>query len=190
MPSVTVNRGDCYITDGSINSSDETTTITTNGEDIVVQIVPTTKVDYIYDNNIVNIPIPNSRGNRSRLPLNRIIDLKRLKETLTIQGFLADEQDSSAEKKRNDLLTLSKHRGELTVVYGHKYSTQNYQTLWERNIGERGCFIMKMSFTSTPGKIGLNVDASSYDATPFTKNIEPSERNIGVNITLIRGQDM
>ena len=188
---VIVNRGDCYITDGTISQSGGTTTITTDEDKISVQIIPTTKIDYIYDNNIVNIPIPNSRDKRSNHPVNRIIDLKRIKETLTIQGFLADEEGSSAEKKRNDLLTLAKHRGELTVVFGHKYSTNDYQTLWEAirddienvtNSGEHGCFIMKMQFTTTTGKIGLNIGGVT--------NEESSERNIGVNITLIRGQDM
>ena len=196
MVDTTVNRGDCYITDGTISQSGNTTTITTTEDQIVVQIIPTTKIDYIYDNNIVTIPIPNSRAKRSNLPLNRIIDLKRIKETLTIQGFLADETSSSAEKKRDDLLTLAKHRGELTVVFGHKYSTNDYQTLWKKPVNsgseERGCFIMKMSFTSTTGKIGLNIGGVSTTradgSVVYTE--EPAERNIGFNMTLIRGMDM
>jgi len=39
-----------------------------------------------------------------------------------------------------------------------------------------------MQFTSTTGKLGLNIGGAT--------NEEPSERNIGINITLIRGKDM
>ena len=188
---IKVDKGNCYITDGSIN--DAKTIITTTGSQIVVQINPSTKTDYIYDNNITNVPIPNSRGSRNKIPLNRIIDLKRVKETITIQGFLSDEQIDtdnngtrdtfiSAENRQRDLLTLAKHRGELTLVYGNKFSVENYQTLWEKDSSEKGCFIMKMQFTTTTGKIGLDMGATSGQFPP--------ERNIGINITLIRGMDM
>ena len=190
---IKVDKGNCYITDGSISQSGNNTLITTTEDQIVVQINPSTKTDYIYDNNITNVPIPNSRGSRNKIPLNRIIDLKRVKETITIQGFLADEQIDtdnngtrdtfiSAERRQTDLLELAKHRGELTLVYGNKFSVENYQTLWEKDSLERGCFILKMGFTSTVGKIGLDIGGAT--------NQEPAERNIGVNITLIRGQDM
>ena len=158
MTDTTINRGDSYITDGDIVTvSRPNNTIRTTGEQIVVQIIPTTKIDYIYDNNILPIPIPVSKSSRANLPLNRIIDLKRIKETITIQGFLSDETSSGAETKRDNLLTLAKHRGELTCVYGHRYSVNNYQTLFERNSAGRGCFIMKMQFTTTSGKIGLDI---------------------------------
>tara|TARA_R100000501_G_C2586799_1_gene88112 strand:- start:280 stop:828 length:549 start_codon:yes stop_codon:yes gene_type:complete len=182
MATTTVNRGDAYITDGVVTHSGTTTTITTTGTQIVVHIIPTTKIDYNYDNNIVSIPIPVSLGDRAKLPLNRIIDLKRIKESITIQGFLEDSSGSSAENKRDDLLTLGKHRGELTVVYGHKYTTNNYQTIFERNSVGRGVFILKMGFTSTAGKVGLDVGGPT--------NEETGERNIGINITLLRGRDM
>ena len=188
---IKIDKGNCYITDGSIN--DAKTIITTTGSQIVVQINPSTKTDYIYDNNITNVPIPNSRGSRNKIPLNRIIDLKRVKETITIQGFLSDEQIDtdnngtrdtfiSAERRQTDLLELAKHAGELTLVYGNKFSTENYQTLWKKDSSERGCFIMKMQFTTTTGKIGLDIGATSGEFPP--------ERNIGINITLIRGMDM
>ena len=190
---IKVDRGNCYITDGSISQSGNDTLITTTGNQIVVQINPSIKIDYIYDNNITNIAIPLSKGNRSNTPLNRVIDLKRIKETLTIQGFLSDEQIDtdnngtrdtfiSAENRQRDLLTLAKNRGELTLIYGNKFSTENYQTLWEANSSERGCFIMKMQFSTTTGKIGLDIGATSGQFPP--------ERNIGINITLIRGKDM
>ena len=183
MVDTTIDRGNAYITDGDIVTvSRINDTIRTSGDQIVVRIIPTTKIDYIYDNNIINIPIPLSRARRADNPLNRVIDLKRIKETMTIQGFLADETASSAEKKRDDLLTLAKHRGELTFVAGHQYSINNYQTLWKRDSDERGCFIMKMGFTVTAGKVGLDIGGAT--------NQEPAERNIGVNMTLIRGKDM
>mgnify|MGYP001618254738 FL=1 len=190
---IKVDKGNCYITDGSISQSGNNTLITTTGNQIVVQINPSTKIDYMYDNNITNIAIPLSKGSRANTPLNRVIDLKRIKEIITVQGFLADEQIDtdnngtrdtfiSAERRQTDLLELAKHRGELTLVYGNKFSTENYQTLWEANSLERGCFIMKMQFTTTTGKIGLDIGATSGQFPP--------ERNIGINITLIRGKDM
>ena len=50
----TIDRGNCYLTDGSIVTVTNTNdTIRVTGSQIVVQIIPTTKIDYIYDNKLV-----------------------------------------------------------------------------------------------------------------------------------------
>ena len=187
MVTTTVNRGDMYVTDGVLSNTVNPTTITTTGDQLVVHIVPTTKIDYNYDNQIISIPTPISRQKRGQEPINRNIDLKRIKEVITAQGFLADENRSdgvakSAEGKRDDLLTLAKKRGDLTLVWGHKYSTNNYQTRFVPGVGSGGVHIMKMGFSSTVGKLGLDIGGAT--------NQEPAERNIGVIITLMRGKDM
>ncbi len=184
MVDTTINKGDAYITDGDIVTVSNTNdTIRTSGNQIVVHIIPTTKIDYLYENAVAPIPIPITKQQRGQDPLDRIIDLKRIKEIVTVQGFLEDGGGSSAESKRDNLLTLGKKRGELTLVYGQRYSTNNLQTLWERNSDERGCFIMKMNFTSTTGKLGLNIGGGGGSQ-------EPTERNISINVSLIRGKDM
>ncbi len=181
MVSTEINGGDLYITDGVINTDN---TITTSGSQLVVRITPTTKLDYTYDNNIIFFPIPISKQDRGDEPFSRVIDLKRIKESITAAGFLADEISSSAEKKRDDLLVLAKKGGDLSIVWGRTYITNNYQTIWKRNASasEFGVFVLKMTFTTTPGKIGQDI-AGATDQ-------EPSERNIAIIITLVRGKDM
>ncbi len=171
MTDTTIDAGNIYITDGSST----TTTITTTGSQKVVRIT-TTKSDYNYDNSIIQIPIPVSAGDRtSKTPYSRALDLKRIKEVISVQGFLADEETESAITKRDNLLTLGKNGDELTVVWG----VSSYQTLWERGVIPYGAFILKMMFTETAGIVG----------EPVSGNPQP-ERNIAIQIQLVRGKDL
>jgi hypothetical protein len=179
---VAIDAGNVYITDGTVSGN----TISVSGNQKVVKI-DATKIDYNLNNAVTVIPIPISRGNRGNTPYSRVIDLKRIKEVISIQGFLPNEPNESDITKRNNLIYLAQKGGELTVVWGKDYSTNKYQTLMrpppsgtDQNL--RGVFIMKLMFTETAGYMGEEVGGAT--------NEEPSERNISVQVQLVRGKDM
>ncbi len=173
---VAIDVGNVYITTGTVSGNNITGGITVK--------IAATKLDYNYDNQITAIPIPLSTGNREEFddadeePFARAIDLKRINEAITVQGFLEDETSETAITKRNNLLNMGKVKGALTIVWGQS----PYQTLWrpETNPKEgNGIFINKMTFTETVGIIGESVSV----------NPQP-ERNIAVQLQVIRGKDL
>lgn len=183
MTDITIDAGNIYITNGTLDNSSAGTAdaakITTTGSKKVVRIA-TTKIDYNYNNPINQIPIPISSGNRATVTsYSRAIDLKRIKEVVSVQGFLADESTGtvagSAFTKRANLITLGKQGDELTVLWG----VSPYQTLWQRGVLPYGVFILKMMVTETAGIVGEPVDT----------NPQP-ERNWAIQIQLARGKDL
>ena len=176
MTITNINSGDVYITDGTVNANN---TITTTGNQKVVHIIPTTKIDWIYDNQLIVLPIPVSKGDRGDTPFSRIVDLKRIKETITVTGFLADESRSdgvadSAFDKREDLLTIGKLRNVLSVVWGTKFGTNTYQTIWKQNVSSNnyGAFIFKMTFTETQGRLGEAVNTGLSQLVALQKSVQ------------------
>jgi len=178
---VTIDVGSVYIT----NSKDVTTTdISGNGKTVKIR---TTKLDQNYDNPVLLIPIPLSFGNRKdaednedggKEPFARAIDLKRINEAITVQGFLVDEVSESSITKKNNLLILGKNKGALTLVWGQV----PYQTVWKPDKDPEvnlGVFINKITFTETVGIVG---DTVNINAQP--------ERNIAVQFQVVRGKDL
>ncbi len=167
---VNIDVGNIYITSGTVSGN----TIT-GGTTVDIQ---TTKIDQNMDNQVTILPIPISRGSRSsKTAYARAIDLKRIKEVVSVQGFLIDEPPSRAIDKKNNLLTLAKTGGALTLVWGQG----NYQTLWKPSTSPYGVFILKIMFTETAGLIA---DASGFTGDP------PPERSMAIQIQLVRGKDM
>ena len=168
---VDIDNGNVYFTTGTVSGN----TII-GGTTVRIR---STKLDHNYDNTIAVIPIPLSKGNRdSKTPFSRAIDLKRIKEAITVQGFLEDESGESSVTKKNNLLTIGKTGGALTLVWGQS----PYQTIFTADGDPEintGVFINKMTFTETVGIMGDLV----------TGNPQP-ERNIGIQIQVIRGKDI
>ena len=191
MATTTLNAGDVYITDGQLqdssgNHSTPYTRIETTGAQKIVRIT-SVKIDNALDNTLSVIPIPVSKSVRGTTPFARIIDLKRIKESLTVTGNIEDESGVTAESKRDDLLSMTKTGGELTMVYGPSYATNDYQTAWFKpesgdDQNNRGVFVIKITFTSTIGKLGEAVGGASDQESP--------ERMIGIILTIVRGKDM
>ena len=180
MAIIDLDAGNVYITDSRLITDMD---ITTNSSQKVVKIA-STKLDYNYDNQIGVIPILVSSGRRGELkdadqePFARAIDLKRIAEAITVQGFLEDESGESAITKRDNLLTIAKTGGALSIVWG----IGPYQTVWKTETNAKdgtGIFISKMTFTETVGIIGEGVSV----------NPQP-ERNIAVQLQVIRGKDL
>ena len=165
---VSIDTGNLYITSGSVTGN----TIT-GGTTVQIQ---TTKNDYNYNNALQKVPIPVSKGNRTTTtPYGRTIDIKRIDEAISIQGFLIEEPTSRAIDKRNDLITLGKTGDALTLVWGQG----NYQTIWKPDTSPYGVFIQKMMITETAGQAGI-----AYTGDP------PPERSLAIQITFVRGKDM
>ena len=167
---ISIDNGNLYITSGSVSGN----TIT-GGTTVQIQ---TTKNDYNYNNNVAVLPITISKGNRtSKTAYARAIDLKIINEAVSVQGFLIEELTSRAIDKRNNLITLGKTGGGLTMVWGQG----NYQTLWEPGTSPYGVFIQKMMITEIAGQI---VTESGFTGDP------PPERSLAIQVTLIRGKDL
>ena len=192
MATTTITDGNIYIFIGTVSGN----TIT-HGSNVLVKI-HSTKIDYNYDNPIALIAIPVSKGSRAANTIRtRAIDLKRVKEAISIQGFLDDEETESATTKRDNLLSLGKgavlwgntvpdgasgsfsKNTSLAVLWG---TSGNYRTYWRPNENagvNSGVFILKMMFTETAGIVGEDVLGDSQP-----------ERNIAIQMTLVRGKDI
>jgi hypothetical protein len=109
LVTTTIDAGNIYICDLDWDSNPNAisgNTITHDANKVVK--IDTTKIDFNFDNAVTVIPIPVSKGNRtSKTAYARAIDLKRIKEVVSVQGFLADESGESAITKRNNLLTMA-----------------------------------------------------------------------------------
>ena len=171
---VDVDVGNIYVNSGGSISGN---TIS-GGTTVKIQ---TTSTEYSLNNNISVIPIPvapKKRDGSDNKLYARVIDLKRITETLTVSGYLEDENTERAITKRNNLLNFAKTKGELIVVWGQS----NYQTIFKTDVDNNlfGMFIQKASFKESGGLV------SEGD---FTGDPAP-ERNIGVTIAFVRGKDI
>ncbi len=194
---MTIEEGNVYITTGTVEGTATTNQINDGSGGVTVKIWAT-KIDQNLDNPVSLIAIPVSKAGRAVLQSGdlqthaRAIDLKRIKESVSVQGFLEDEAGKSAWEKKKDLLRLAFQRGELTLVWGIDYTkltpspgTETHQTLWTPNRSNpllgTGAFIGKIQFTETAGKIG---------EAEGTAGEEPPESNIAIQIQFLRGLDI
>ena len=173
---VAIDGGNIYITSGDTDESVSGTPPATNITGGTTVQIQTTKIDYNYLSKVTVLPIPKSKQSRGEIPYARAIDLKMVNDAISVQGFLIEESDSRAIDKRNNLITLGKTEGGLTVVWGQG----NYQTLWKAGVIPYGGFIQKVMFTETAGLIA----DIGYTGDP------PPERSMAIQITLVRGKDM
>jgi len=189
-----IDQGNIYITSGTLNKTSSKTGFRAGGftdisGGLTVQVNTTQKIDHILQNPIVFLPIPVSRGNRGAIqPFTRALDIKRITETISIQGMLAEESNERAIDKKNNLISLAKTGGELTAVWG----LGKYQNVFQpddspKTTGQTGVFIMKLQFTETAnpefvGEAALSTDASQDEVF--------MARSIAVQIQLGRGKDL
>jgi len=172
---VDIDSGNAYLTTGSVSGN-----VITGGTTVKVSL--TTKIDYSLDNAVNVIPSPVSGGDRgTQDPVNRIVDLKRIREDFTVQGTLPEEVDSRAIDKRNALISFMKDSGALTLVWGQS----PHQTLIKPDGANNafGCILVKLGFSETGGFTGESLTADiSADTTVV-------ERTMDVQIQLVRGRD-
>ncbi len=175
MATKTIVAGCFYICEGNV-----TVTSTDITADTIVEIF-SSKIERDYDDALVEIPAILTKGQRPEAsakkdePVARIVDLKRIKEAISVQGALEDESGETARVKQKNLLDLAKRKGTLTVVWGTPTADQ---TVWKPETDPKdgtGIFIRKMKFTETAGIYG---DTSLV------------LRKIDIQLQVVRGKDM
>ena len=171
MATTTIENGNVYLTNGTVSGN----TITHNTNEAVE--IFSAKIDYDSNNELQSEPIPLSKGNRGVKTVHeRVIDLKRFKKAITVQGLLVDEASESATAKRNNIISLAENKGGLRLVWG---TDGNYRTIFGDSNTDK-VFIQKFKFTETTGYYG-DVDVTAES---------PPERKIDIQLILVIGKDL
>ena len=191
MTTTTIELGNVYITTGSVSG----TTITHDDSTKCVKIWAT-KIDENLDNQLVVIPVPKSGASVNDItlpPTTKVVDIKRITQSLSVAGELINETSESAFTKKTNLKNMALFGGAtntgsaLTVVWG----VPPYQTLWKPNssASEFGVLINKMMISETGGYSGESVSTDPTGAATSTGPTYPSETAYSIQIQLVRGQD-
>lgn len=142
-------------------------TISSGGTSVTIWA---TKIDHNLDKPLINIPMPRQRQGTTEFQESStttfLIDIGRVKEIVTVQGYLADESSESAKKKKDNLWTLAKTKRELTIAWG----TGSRAESLTGNIN-------KIGITETAGIIGEE-QASGYE----------SEKNFAIQLAFMIGE--
>ena len=131
MATTTISEGYVYITNGSVNQN----TITTTGSQKVVKLYCGGNVTENGTNDIFFTPIPTT--NKDNLDP-KILDLGKVKEAVTVTGFLRSveggvkeiiaESNVTALEQRDNLRALCKGEQPVTLVWGTYNATKTNQT--------------------------------------------------------------
>lgn len=94
--------------------ADNKTARITGSENTTVDILLTAPVEHDMDKQLVILAIP-----KQTPPVTYLIDLKRLKEVITINGTLLDESGSNdAKTKADNIRTIMQNAGSCTLAWG------------------------------------------------------------------------
>ena len=103
-------------------------------------------IEHNLDNGLIIFAIPNKNASDSRTML---IDLARAKEVISVNGILLDENSSSAETKKQNLLKFvrdsSNGKGNMRLVWGDNPSVDKGNRI-DGNI-------VKFSIKELPGRV-------------------------------------
>ena len=129
----------------------------------------TTKLDHNIDKPIIaiNIPRQNNDVESEVPPVTYLIDIGRVKEAVSVQGYLIDEETSSALTKKINLRKIVFYEKEITVTWG---TGANRQQTYQGNI-------LKVGFSETAGIVGEG-QPTGYE----------QEKNISVQLSLVVGE--
>ena len=102
-----------------------------------------TKLDHNLDKPIININMPSDKNSMSAetAPTTLLIDLGRVKEIITLQGFLVNNAVGSAKDKKDILWAIAKYSRTQTLTWG---------TTAQQSVSGN---INKIMVTETPGMI-------------------------------------
>ena len=120
-------------------ATDYNATLTNMGGSVDIMIG---RIDYDFDRMLTDIQIP-----KQTTPLTWLLDLKRLKELITVTGWLQDENGSSGLIKKQVIEAMVKSDTTTTITWGTGGNAQTY-------IGS----IKKGQVREVPGRI---VDSST-----------------------------
>jgi len=110
MATETIANGYFYITDGSIS----TDTITYTGSQKMVKI-RAMKLEHDLENPLKPFDMPKTTWGDAVETL--FVNLKRVRRTKTVYGTLKDDTGNTKETKRDDLITLWKAGGTVTLAW-------------------------------------------------------------------------
>lgn len=115
-----------------------------------------TKLDHNLDKPIINIPIAAGKDSikDDSYSLDRwntyLIDIGRVKEIITVQGFLADDSTTSGLTKKNNLFLIAGNSSDVDVIITWGSDTDGLS----QNEQSRKGTIQKVGVTETAGKVG------------------------------------
>ncbi len=139
----------------------------------------TTKLDHNLDKPIIDIQLTDNKDtmDTNKDSLSRwesfLIDIGRVKEIITVQGFLADDSSTSALTKKENLFKIVGNSRNTTITWGTDTGggSQNKQT--------RSGNATKIGVTETPGKMGTQGPTAG----------DSGEKMFAVQLALIVGGD-
>ena len=129
----------------------------------------TTKLDHNVDKPLTNIPeIRQDEAMENQdAPGTKLVDLGRIKELITLQGYLHDETTEAAVTKKANLLIIVYHKKAVKITWGTGARAQTYYG----NVNK--CMI-----TETAGIVGQQ--QSGYEC----------EKNFAIQLSLLVGKDV
>ena len=132
-----------------------------------------TKLDQNFDESLVVVPLPRQKdkgGDNNKLTGEAntiIVDIGKVNQIITVQGFLVDESTESAFTKKINLIDLAKNYRKVKVSWGDSSIAESF-------LGN----INKLAITHTPGLIG-HAQPSGYE----------SEKTYAFQLSFIVGTD-
>ncbi|MHA1827959.1 MAG: hypothetical protein ACTSX6_04845 [Candidatus Heimdallarchaeaceae archaeon] len=171
---VSLDQGNVYITSGTVSGDTITGGITVR--------IDQQKIDTTLNNELIEFNVPVAPGSSSdTAPSSQLIDLKKIKCVLAIQGVLVTDSDSDAFTKKRDLMVLAGYgsASEYSTMASQTIKSGNVTVVWgldaqssqEKVTGN----IVKIMVTETPGKM------SDGTATDTKKPVQYSVQ-IGVAV--------
>lgn len=139
-----------------------------------------TKLDHNVDKSLADFPVVRlvSAQDSEQEPDSQLLDIGRVKEVITVQGYLVDESSESAQTKKTNLLKIVYHERSITVAWGTPDTAvpDNPRGREQSYTGN----ISKIGFTETAGIIGIQ-QGPAGDTGYY------SEKNFAVQFSLIVG---
>ena len=170
MSTMSIDRGCFYVTNGSI--SGDTITYDTSTGTYVVKI-DEQKVDDSLNNALIEFPLPKPSPDDAAQYY--IIDIKRIKNQIAIQGVLATDSDSNALTKKQYLMAMSGYggNGDHSLMSSMTATNSHVTCIWgqsatssqQKVVGN----IVKLMITETPGIIS---DGTTNTGIPMSYAVQ------------------
>ena len=118
--------------------------------DVKILILDPKSIKHNFDKQLIVINVPK----QDPTPVTFVLDLKNLREVITIQGMLEDESGKSALEKKQDLRDMLRTAGTYSLIWD---SRDNYQP-YKGNV-------LKCEVSEEAGNTGDLNDTKSYGIT-------------------------
>ena len=102
-------------------ASDIQANLSKGGTNVDILIQGKKGIEHNFDKQLIVIAFP-----KQNPPLTWIVDLQRLKEVITVNGYLEDTDSESSLTKKESLRTLLQSAGTFTLVWGTGAKAQSY----------------------------------------------------------------